>query len=104
MPWSHGGRSDLANPIPGREDAPSLRLPADSALSFSPASGVAHPVTGNSSRAGVTVVLRAAIIVVVLVGLITKGPTESFTTYIAPLSALAGTVLRFWFGSETHRG
>lgn len=69
---------------------------------YSPGTRVLHPVTGNSLRAWVTLALTCAIIVVVLAGVIMRVPIESFTTYIAPLSALAGTALGFWFGSETH--
>jgi hypothetical protein len=63
-------------------------------------SSVAHPKTGASLRAFVTISLISAIIVTVLLGIILRLPTEAFAAYIAPLSALAGTALGYWFGSE----
>jgi hypothetical protein len=102
--WQYqAAKTDDETPSASGADARSLDLPADGGMSYSPVTGPTHPVTGNSLRAWVTLALTCAIIVVVLVGLITKVPTESFTTYIAPLSALAGTALGFWFGSEAHR-
>lgn len=88
-------------------DSMSVASPADVGSPYGrsagPLSGVSHPVTGNSLRAAVTLALTGAIIVVVLIGVITKVPPQSYTTYIAPLSALAGTALGFWFGSDAHR-
>lgn len=59
-----------------------------------------NPVSGHSLRAVVTISLTSAIIVIVLLAVLNEVPTESFTTYMAPLSALAGTALGFWFGSD----
>jgi hypothetical protein len=65
-------------------------------------SSAAHPRTGASLRAFVTMSLISAIIVTVLLGILLRLPTEAFAAYIAPLSALAGTALGYWFGSESR--
>jgi hypothetical protein len=66
----------------------------------SPDSLAAHPITGNSLRALITIGVTAAVIVVVVLGIALRLPTDQFPAYIAPLLVLAGTVLGYWFGSE----
>jgi hydrogenase/urease accessory protein HupE len=63
-------------------------------------SSVAHPVTGNSLRALITIGVTAAVVVVVVLGIALRIPTDQFSAYMTPLLVLAGTVLGYWFGSE----
>jgi len=66
----------------------------------SPGSSVAHPITGNSLRALITIGVTAAVVVVVVLGIALRVPTDQYSAYMAPLLVLAGTVLGYWFGSE----
>ncbi len=66
----------------------------------SPGSSAAHPITGNSLRALITIGVTTAVVVVVVLGIALRVPTDQFSAYIAPLLVLAGTVLGYWFGSE----
>jgi|tagenome__1003787_1003787.scaffolds.fasta_scaffold20951576_3 hypothetical protein len=63
-------------------------------------SSVARPVTGNRLRAFLTLGLTGGVVLVVLVGILTRLPTDQFAAYIAPLLTLSGTALGYWFGSE----
>jgi hypothetical protein len=77
---------------PSGGDRPTGKVPA--------ASTAVNPFTGNSLRALITIGVTAAVIVVVVLGIALRIPTDQFSAYMAPLLVLAGTVLGYWFGSE----
>lgn len=63
-------------------------------------SSPARPITGNSLRAVLTLLLTFSIVIVVIVGLIARLPPGDFAQYVSPLTGLAGLALGYWFGSE----
>jgi hypothetical protein len=67
-----------------------------------PYTGVAHPVTGQTLRAWLTIGLTVAVITVVLTAVIMRLPPGDFAQYVSPLTGLAGLALGYWFGTERN--
>jgi hypothetical protein len=63
-------------------------------------SDLAHPVTGQTLRAWLTMGLTVAVITVVLMGMVMRLPPGDFAQYVSPLTGLAGLALGYWFGTE----
>ena len=86
-------------------------LPASQAASYDyddrpyrrTGSTAAHPVTGQTLRAVLTIGLTFSVVVMVFVGVILRLPPADFAQYIAPLTGIAGLALGYWFGSDKNR-
>jgi hypothetical protein len=70
---------------------------------FTSGSSVAHPVTGQSLRAFLTIGLTAAVVAVVITAMIMGVPPGNFAQYVSPITGLAGLALGYWFGTEKGR-
>jgi hypothetical protein len=94
------------------DDEPdALLLPASQAASHDyddrpyrrTGSTAAHPVTGQTLRAVLTIGLTFSVVVMVFLGLILRLPPADFAQYIAPLTGIAGLALGYWFGSDKNQ-
>ena len=65
-------------------------------------SSAAHPVTGQTLRAVLTIGLTSAVVIMVFLGLILRLPPPDFAQYVAPLTGIAGLALGYWFGTDKN--
>jgi hypothetical protein len=79
--WSQGRRQD-------RQPKPRI------------GSTAVHPVTGNTLRARITIMLVVAVIATVAWCMIAGKAPGEMTQYVAPISSLASLALGYWFGTE----
>ena len=88
------------------DDGPVL-LPASQAASYGGSrrvgSTAAHPVTGQTLRAVLTIGLTFAVVLLVFLAVILRLPPADFAQYMAPLTGIAGLALGYWFGSDKSR-
>ena len=66
-------------------------------------STAAHPISGQTLRAVLTIGLTFAVVLMVFLALILRLPPADFAQYMAPLTGIAGLALGYWFGSDKNR-